>query len=246
MKNLYIIVLFLSLSGAYAQDEIETSPDQYETPSPAPKGIFQMENRFTVQDNRNNSHSLILPSTNWKYGITNDIEAIIVSDLVFDTTQDSTASGLQPLKFGLKVKLWDEKGLLPNAAISLQVSLPKLASKDWQATYLAPNLRLLLKNKITETVSIGFNFGGIWDGDTPDAQFFYSVSPKFKISQKFECFIESYGYLRQTSTAENWLDGGLMYLITNNIQVELSAGYELSNTEGGHSYFGLAGLAFRI
>jgi hypothetical protein len=205
-----------------------------------------MENRFTVQDNRNGSHTLILPSTNWKYGITNNVEAIIVTDIVFDKTPESSTTGLQPLKFGLKLKLWDGEGMLPDASASIKVAVPKLASKGWQATYLAPNLRLLLKNKVTEKISVGFNFGGIWDGQTPDAQFFYSFSPKYKLSQKFECFIESYGYLRHTATAENWLDGGLMYLITNNIQAELSGGYELSATGGGHSYFGLAGLAFRI
>ncbi len=192
MKNLYLIVLLFFLSTLlHAQEEIETSPDQYETPSPTPKDVFQIENRFTIQDNRDNSRSLILPSTNWKYGITDQVEAIIVTDLVFDKTPDSITNGLQPLKLGLKVKLWGGRGILPYAALSLQVAMPKLASKQWQATYLAPNLRLLLKNKITEGISAGFNFGSIWDGETPAAQFFYSFSPKYKLSKKFECFIES-------------------------------------------------------
>lgn len=246
MKIRYLTILLLLFGTLYAQNEIETSPDQYETPSPAPKGMLQMENRFTVQDNRNNSHTFIIPSTNWKYGITENLEAIIVTDIVFEHTPDSTTSGLQPLTLGLKVKLWDGQGVLPDAALSVQLSVPKLASKGWQATYLAPNLRLLLKNKITDHVSIGFNFGSIWDGELPNAQFFYSFSPKFKLSQKFECFIETYGYLRKTNTAENWVDSGLMYLITNDIQAEFSGGYELSAAGGGHSYFGLAGLAFRI
>ena len=245
MKYLYYSLLLIA-TGVYAQDEIETSPDQYETPATAPAGRFQMENRFTVQDDGNHASTLILPSTNWKYGINDNVEIIIVTDLVFEKTPDSTSSGLQPLTFGLKVKLWDAKGALPDAAFSMQLSVPKLASKDWKASYLAPNLRLLLKNKITDKISAGINLGGIWDGETPDPQFFYSFSPKYKLSQKWECFVEAYGYLRQTSTAENWADAGLMYLITNNIQAELSAGYELSAMNGSHRYFGLAGLAFRI
>jgi len=244
MKNICLTLTLLSFTALYAQDEIETAPDQYENPSPAPKGLFQIESRFTVQDNGSGSHSLVLPSTNWKYGVNKNLEVLLVTDLVFDKTPDSITKGLQPIKLGLKVKLWDgNDGLLPDAALSMHISLPKLASKGWQATYFAPNLRLLLKNKITEKIGVGFNFGGIWDGETPEAQFFYSCSPKYKLSQKLECFIESYGYLRSTT---NWIDGGLMYLITNDIQAELSGGYELSATNGSHSYFGLAGLAFRI
>lgn len=245
MKIVYCVIFLFAIT-VQAQDEIETSPDQYETPATAPKGRFQMENRFTVQDNGKATRTLILPSTNWKFGINDNVEIIMVTDLAFDKAPDSTANGLQPLTFGLKVKLWEGKGLLPDAAISMQASIPKLASRDWQVKYVAPNLRLLLKNKITDTVSIGFNVGGIWDGETTNPQFFYSVSPKYKLSQKFECFIEAYGYLRETSVAENWADAGLMYLITNDIQAELSAGYELSSAMGMHRYFGLAGIAIRI
>jgi len=246
MKIVYSIILLVVSTITHAQDEIETAPDQYENPNIVPTGRFQMENRFTIQDNGNNATTLILPSTNWKFGINDNVEVILVTDQAFDKTPDSTTNGLQPLKFGLKIKLWKGKGVLPDAAFSMQFAFPKLASKDWQAKHIAPNLRLLLKNKVSERVSLGFNFGGIWDGETPDPQFFYSISPKYKLSQKFECFIEVYGYLRETSFAENWADAGLMYLITKDIQAELSTGYELSNNEGVHRYFGLAGIAFRI
>jgi len=246
MKIIYSLLLLFGSFTVMAQDEIETAPDQYENPNTAPTGRFQMENRFTMQYNSNDANTLILPSTNWKFGINETVEVIMVTDLVLDKTPDSTTNGLQPLKFGLKVKLWKGKGLLPDASVSMQFTIPKFASKDWQAKYLAPNLRLLLKNKISEKISLGFNFGGIWDGETPDPQFFYTISPKYKISQKLEFFVEAYGYLRATSVAENWVDAGLMYLITNDIQAELSAGYELSAPEGVHRYFGLAGIAFRI
>jgi len=239
--------VFLSLThSAHAQDEIETAPDQYENPNTVPAGYFQMENRFTLQDDGSNAQSLILPSTNWKFGINNNLEIIMVTDVAFNKTSDENFNGLQPLKFGLKVKLWKGRGILPDAAVSMQFAIPKLASKDWQAKHLAPNLRLLLKNKLTEKLNLGFNAGTIWDGDTTNPQFFYNVSPKYKLSKKLECFIEAYGYLRGTWAAENWADGGLTYLITNDVQAELSAGYELSSAQGAHRYFGLAGIAFRL
>jgi len=246
MKIIYSILLLFGNFFVQAQDEIETAPDQYENPNTVPIGRFQMENRFTMQDNGNYARTLMLPSTNWKFGINENVEVIMVTDVAFDKTSDSITNGLQPLKFGLKIKLWKGKGILPDAAVSMQFAIPKLASKDWQAKHLAPNLRLLLKNKVSEKVSLGFNFGGIWDGETPDPQFFYSFSPKYKLSQKFECFVEAYGYLREKYIAENWADAGIMYLITNDIQAEFSAGYELSSAEGVHRYFGLAGIAFRI
>jgi len=244
-KFLLLLVILYALSG-YAQDEIETAPDQYENPSVAPPGRFQMENRFTVQDNGKNKHSLILPSTNWKFGINENVEIIMVTDLVYDKTPDNTTSGLQPLKFGLKIKLWDGKKLLPDAALSIQASFPKLASDSWKANYVAPNIRLLLKNKVSDKIGIGTNLGAVWDGDNPEAQFFYTVSPKYKLSQKLECFVESYGYISGIAKPEHWVDGGLMYLITNDLQAEISAGYELTQQDDAHRYFGLLGLALRI
>jgi len=246
MKKVYYILLLLCITITYAQDEIETSPDQYETPSTVPKAHFQMENRFTFQDDGKHAYSIIAPSTNWKYGITDYAEVIMVTNLAYQKIADSTASGLQPLTFGIKVTLWNGKGLLPDTAISAQLSIPKLASKDWLAAHLAPNLRILLKHKITNTISTGINLGAIWDGETPNARFFYSISPKFKLSHKWECFAEAYGYLNNANTAKNWVDGGFMYLITKTLQAELSAGYELSATDMAHSCFGLAGIAFRI
>jgi len=248
MKKLLIALSFLcSTLSAQAQEEIETAPDQYENPSMAPQGRFQIENRFTVQDNGHKSHTLTVPSTNWKYGINPNVEAIMVTNLVYDKVPDSTASGLQPLIFGLKIKLWDGKALLPDASVSVQVAFPKLAYKDWQAQYVAPNIRLLLKNKVSDKIGIGTNFGAIWDGDNPNPQFFYTLSPKYKLSKKLECFVEAYGYISGYNNPEHWVDTGLMYLITNDLQAELSAGYELtSQQDTTHRYFGLLGLALRI
>jgi hypothetical protein len=243
---LFLLICLSSCLYTAAQDEIETSPDEYETPSTVPASMFQAESRFRYTKSEKEGLAFDIPSLNLKYGINDLLEIIVVTNLVYNKVKDSTSSGLEPLIIGLKVKLWEEKGFVPQASLSVQAALPKLASEALQASYLAPNIKLLFKNKVTESVSIGYNTGVQWDGNSPSPEYFYSFSPKLKLSDKLEMFVESYGYLSQESAPEHWGDTGLMYLISKNVQAEVSAGYEFTSINHFHQYFCLAGFAFRI
>ena len=170
----------------------------------------------------------------------------MTTDFVHNKVGDSTASGLEPVLIGFKVRLWNEKGWIPDASFTTQLRFPNLASKDLQTEHLAPRLLLHFKHSVTEKFNLGYNIGTEWDGFIPEPTFMYMLSPKFKLSDKFECYIEAFGRLPQHAKAEHWTDVGLMYLVTKNIQLELSGGYELTSQNSYHRYYQLLGLAFRI
>lgn len=246
-KYLFLIFVTLLCPVIATGQEIETSPDQFETPSTVPKGRFQMENRFQYQDDGRDERSYTIPSANWKYGLNDNVEINMTTDFVNNKTADSIANGLEPVLIGIKVNLLKENGWIPDAAITTQLRIPKLGHTELQTDYLAPRLILHFKHTITEKISLGYNIGTQWDGIKPAPTYLYTISPKFQLSKKFECYIEFFGNILKNDVAENWTDVGLMYLITNDIQLEFSSGYELStSSENSHKYYQLLGLAFRI
>lgn len=244
--KLFLPALLLLSFAAFSQDEIETSPDQFETPSTVPALRFQMENRFTHQKENKGTTNLTIPSVNWKLGVSTYVEINMTTNFIYNKVQDSTASGLEPVFIGAKIRLLYNKKWIPDAAITTQIQLPKLASKKLQVNYPAPRLVLHFKNKINNFINLGYTLGTEWDGEITTPAYTYTISPKFKLSEKLECFTEAYGYLTKRESPEHWADAGLMYLVTKDIQLEISGSYELTSDNHFHRYYQLLGIAFRI
>ena len=73
------------------------------------------------------------------------------------------------------------------------------------------------------------------------------LSPNFKLNEEFSAYMEAFGYMpQQQQHATHWVDAGFKYLITKNIQVDISGGYELTSHNHFHSYYESLGFSFRI
>lgn len=246
-KLLTLLLLPLAPFNAYAQDEIETDrPDQTETTAIVPKGHFQMENGFQHTQSHVGSSDLMLPTSLWKFGLGDKLEFRLITDLVYNKVGDSTSTGLEPITVGFKVNFWKEKGILPETSFIAQVKLPNVASKSLKAQYVAPELQLLFENTITDAIDLGYNIDARWDGDSTDPRMEYTFSPSYKLSDKLKTYIESFGYLPPKQHIDNWVDGGFIYLINKNVQIDIAAGYELSNHNHYHQFFETLGFSFRI
>lgn len=248
MRNLYFLALTLFLTvTAFAQEEIDTDrPDQTETPSIVPEHRFQMENGFVHQQSQKHESDLLLPTALWKFGINKNLELRLETDIIYNKFQDNTQSGLNPVIVGLKVKLWDEKGILPQASLITQMQLPKLASTELKVDYLAPEIRLLFQNTLTENADLGYNLGINWDGESTDPIYAYTFSPNISITRKLKAYVEAYGFMPAHHHAEHWADGGFMFLITKDLQIDISAGYEITSANHYHQYYESLGVSFRI
>jgi hypothetical protein len=250
MKPQYFyIALFMIISAAsYAQDDINTSPDQAEAPATLPIGHFQMENRFRYMAlDDDDSRELSVPETDFRFGLTHMIELHITAEFADVRLPDSTASGFKPVIAGIKARIWHERPLLPEISITARVQIADLASSDFKAEELAPEIGLLFRNTLGKNLELDYNFVAKWDGETASPGYKYAVSPEFRFAKdQWKIFAEAYGYLYEHESPEHWLDGGIMYVLRKNMQFELAAGYALTSQEGFHRYFGLAGFSFRI
>jgi len=246
MKKLLLLVLLLP-GALFAQGSIETDrPGHTETTATVLKSRFQMEMGFEHDQTESNASELLLPAILSKVGITNKIEVRLVTNFEYNKAGDSTASGLGPVTVGAKVKLWKQKKVLPQTSLIAQVQLPKVASGDLRAEHVAPQLQLLFQNTLTKDISLGYNIDARWDGLNINPEFEYTVSPSYKFSSKIKGFVEVFGFIIKEENFDNWVDGGFTYLITKDIQVDISGGYELTPHSHFHQYFETMGLSFRI
>jgi len=244
---LSIFLMATMSSYAQSQSPIETDrPDQTETTSLVPVGRFQGEMGVEHEQTESNGRDFLIPTALLKFGLFEFLELRTVLEFANSQSEDGIEKGLKPLEIGVKVKLFEEKGLLPAASLIAQVKLPKMASPDFKVDHAAPEFRLLLQHTLSDASNLGYNLGARWDGSSTDPEYLYTVSPSYDLSKKVRVFGEAYGFIQSKHHATQWIDGGFSILLSDNFQIDISSGYELTHTAGFHNFFEAAGFSFRI
>lgn len=249
-----ILCAFLSTTGLVAQSDtsmmispIETDrPDQSETPSLVPKGYFQMENGFSIEDTEP-GFIYTHPSTLWKIGVSENFEFRVITEYInIQRDPNPKVDGLLPVQVGLKTKLLEQKGIVPKTSFLGHISIPGLASEQFKQTYFAPAVRLLFQHDLHDRFNVSYNVGAEWDGESPRPDFIYTLSLGVNILQGLGVFGEIYGRMPQQreDEADLRLDGGFTYLVSDDVMVDLSGGIGLS--ENAPEKFIAIGLSYRF
>jgi hypothetical protein len=250
MKKISVVLfLFFAVVAKAQEDQIDTDrPDQTETPSIVSQGHFQMENGFTHKHEvSDNVERFELPSSLWKFGLVKNLELRIITTLLYENGPQEDITGLEPIIIGVKQKICDERGIVPKTSVISQVSIPDLASAGLKTVHLGPEVRLLMQNTISKNIDLSYNMGVQWDGEDTRPQYNYTFSPSFDIDKMLKAYIESYGFIKVGRHPENWIDGGFMLLLSNDVQLDIAGGYEISNHTGNkHGTFESIGFSFRI
>jgi hypothetical protein len=255
MQKLKRLLLFVCLAPLMLQaqdDEIQTDrPSASFSPQVVPKKHFQVEVGLRKEYDKYNGQKheeYLYPTALIKYGLSKKIELrmLIEDEGDYDYTPDKheTASGLKPLQFGFKYNLFEEKGGLPNTSFIASAALPKLASPDFKGDYVAPAFRLAMQHSISRKVSLNYNLGVEWESNDVHAQYIYTLSPQFELTNKLKGFVEVYGFISGQEGADHRFDAGLLYLIRPNWQVDISGG--LGITKSAPNNFIEAGVSFRL
>lgn len=248
-KELFLfgIVLLCFYVPCRGQNSIQTDrPDQTETSSLVPKGRFQGE--FGVAHEQTDSHfrEYSLPTSLLKFGVSQWAEVRIGFTLTDERSEEGRSYGLEPLTIGTKIKLLGEKGIRPSVSLLAEVSLPDVASEAFKLDHLAPEVRLLMQNKLSKSSNLGYNLGARFDGFSSQPEYLYTLSPSYSLTKELRVFAETYGFLHTGHHAEQWVDGGFSFLISADLQVDISGGYELTHTGNYHNFFESVGVSFRI
>lgn len=221
-------------------------PDQSETPFLTPKGYFQMEHGFSIEDT-DPGFVYSYPSSLWKFGVNDNFEIRLITQYITIQHQPNPdVNGFLPLSFGIKTKLSEQKGILPKISFLGHLKFPGLVSEDFETTYFAPDFRLLFNHTVSDAFSVGYNVGAVWDGETGEPNFLYSLSPSLNISNRLGLFAELYGNTpqREDDDPELRVDAGFTFLVSNDFMIDVSAGQGI--TDNAPERFVAVGFSYRF
>ena len=247
MKTKKLLLSLLISSSIYSQtiEPIQADrPDQTETPAIVPRGMFQVEAGFTFQKNDAFSKSFSLPSTLWKYGVNENFELRLITEFLSEEINNEKFSGLSPIFVGFKVKLTEEKGIIPKTSFIAHIGLPNAASTRYKTDYFAPEFRFAMQHTLAEKFSLSYNLGSEWDGFSTEPTFLYTLTTGYAITPKIGSYIELFGFAPQNDKTNHNLDGGVTYLINNNFMVDLSS--SIGITDNAPDLYIAFGFSFRI
>src|SRR4030095_15889775 len=221
-------------------------PTQGATATLVPKGYFQMENGFSIQEN-DSGFVYTHPSTLWKVGVNENFELRVVTEYInIQDDPDPNVDGLLPIQVGFKAKLLEQHGIIPKASVLGHVTLPGIASKQFETTYFAPSMRLAFQNVIGDRFLILYNAGAEWNGEDARPVFLYTLAASAALFDNFRIYIEAYGDVPQQieDDFKHRLDGGLTYTIDSNVLVDISGGIGLS--DNAPEQYVAIGLSYRF
>jgi hypothetical protein len=246
MQKYFFVFLFLFTGKLHAQStkSIETDrPDQTETPYSVGKYKVQFENGFSVNkiDKYNNINNLVSLG---RFGLSEKFE--LRMEASFDKWKGNVNVnlGLQPLELGFKANLFDEKEWVPKTSIIAHVAMPKMASKNYTSNYYAPNFRFTMQHTLNHKTSLSYNLGGEWSTDDKSFTPLYTLASGYDFNDKWYGYIELFGFFSKGTVAEHSFDGGLAYLVNDNLQLDISAGIGITKT-APKNYMSI-GFSFRL
>jgi len=232
-------------------------PGQAESTTIIPPGSLQVETGITfTSDTRgldqdiDKQQTLAVGTTLVCIGLLKNLELRLIGQHSQSQTfleginKTNSESGLSDIAIGGKFGIREEDALIPEIALNLHMGLP-VGGENFRPSVAVPDFRLLLAKTLTEDLSLGLNLGAEYSGDKPDGTFVYTLSLAMGLTDKLGAYIETYGDMPSTEKLNVLVDGGFTYLVAPLVQLDLEAGYSLSERTS-LDYFIAGGVSFRL
>lgn len=219
-------------------------PDQTECSFITPVNYFQMENGFSMERIDGENRTFSFPTSLMKFGLNEKTELRVVAEFAGFESREEYTSGFMPLMAGFKTALFEEKGLVPLTSFIFHLGAPTLASSEFQLSTLAPAFRFTMQHGLSDKVSLSYNLGAEWDGESAEPLYIYTLAAGFALNDRWGYYVESYGFVPGKGDADHRVDSGFTYLVSNDVMLDFSGGWGLS--EQSPDYYLALGFSFRI
>lgn len=239
-----LIVLFVTIPMTGVGEEQGTTiatdrPGFGDSPSIVPTEKLQLEAGLRV-NHEDTQDNLSFPELLVRYGITESLEVRLLPPVIDIQQFQSDNTSTDPTPFGLGAKLGTSLSDTLDVAGIANVTVPIRSEQDPAFT-----LAGVLSHSPDGPVGLSL-YGGVEGTDhsgDPGANIFSSVAASYSITDNLGSFVEFYWIIPENQT-QTFFDGGLTYLITDNVQVDLHAGVQLPHEKD--TYFVGAGVGWLL
>jgi hypothetical protein len=230
-STLVSLFFYLIVSEVKAQSELNEltvdRPGIAESPFTVAPGTIQFETGFDYFS-RANGDLYYLPGMLFRTGLSNSAELRITERQIIDNSGEKSLSGFSPLNVGVKVHIIRQQRWIPETDILTNLVIP-LGSSALQPNGLGHELLLLFQHDFAEKFAINYNIGYLWynveQGEIFTASFCFNSLPTKRIGTFVEYFTFAASW-----PGEQGVDGGMTYLLTPHLQLDLSGGVSRQNS----------------
>jgi|TARA_B110000977_G_C11030413_1_gene475013 hypothetical protein len=262
-KKLSFVFLVVTSFGAYAQDAKKTlaansplvtdRPNATESPLTIPVGFFQYEGGFLYSNDKagsNGSEKLVYNTSLFRLGLLDNLELRLGYNVLNEKREILKGAfssrefyGIDPMLLGFKVAIRQGEEGKANLGVLGHVNLPFTASKDFRPETTAADFRFLVSHSLSKKSSLSYNIGAKWGADNPEIAYIYTLSYGVALSSKWSYYAEVYGDFPENSKANHLWDSGLVYLLSNAVQLDATIGSGINTNQ---TILLAAGLSVRL
>ena len=248
-KRILFFVLLMTVGFCHAQEE-ET---YFTTDRPGNTWGAEVlsyhkiswENGFSFERDADGLRTFNLPSTIVRYGIFENIELRVGTDLqLFEDPATLTKQMvISPLTIGTKIKCYEGEGWIPSIGLLAQIQSPHVGSASLLPSHLAPSLYLVFENSINDWCYVYYNAGAEWDGETASPTTFLSLLLGFDIRDDLGAFVETYNYLHPEGN-QYLTEFGFYFMPSPRLQFDIAADFDFQSLK---DYFAIScGMSWMI
>jgi hypothetical protein len=215
--------------------------------------MFQVEYGFVYERDRNpvsRENNITYGSVLVKYGLSKNLELRLVNEFTrlnsyyYSDKHQERQSGFQPVTVGTKLFISEQQGFLPKLSLITHLALPYFGNTSFRPSFLAPSFRFVAQHSLSERLAFSYNLGAEWDGHMPNATYVYTAALSCSLSENLGMYGEAYGFVTEGNEPDHRLDAGLTYLLTDQLQLDASAGIGITDN-APDAFFGW-GISWRF
>lgn len=224
-KIVFVVVLFFVWQMSDAQI-VTDRPTQGISSSTVGGGNFQVEMGTQVGMSGADRETL-LPITAFRYGITSDIELMLVHSYkrLNASTSLMTAHAFNDLEIAAKAQIFQSESSKSEVAFMTKLVTPT-ATPNGGSDYGTVNT-FTISHVLNDKLGLGYNIGHSYFG-TGNGNLNYTLALGISINDKTSIFVEPYGEYTNLKIFNHNFNTGFTYLVNDTFQVDFSFGTGLT------------------
>jgi hypothetical protein len=254
MQRGLALAVCLWASLAAAGEPLEANrPGRADPPTVLAPGVAHIEGGFSFEretEGEPDTDTLTLPEIELRLGVYERLELQLFAEGLVQEWDDGAGNrtGGSDLELDARVRLWEQAGWRPATAVDFGVSFPTgsgFATSDG----FDPEGEILYAWDFAERWNLNgnFDFASETQGDDDSSRHFVyrpELALGLTISDRLGSFVEYYGVIEESAADQHSVDGGVTFLLSEDLQLDISAGAGLN--DAAPDFFVAAGVAWRL